>query len=57
MPFVETRDDVFLDEESFATWHEASAVMRTFPCTRILVGHGAKGPGGIDESIALSPDR
>ena len=23
MPFVDTNDDVFLGEKSFATWHEA----------------------------------
>jgi hypothetical protein len=31
MPFVDTNDDVFLGEESFATWHEALDRYETFP--------------------------
>ena len=44
MPFVDTNNDVFLGEKSFATWHEALDHHETLPCTRILPGHGA--PGG-----------
>jgi len=44
MPFVDIKDDVFLGEESFATWHEALDHYETLPRTRILPGHGA--PGG-----------
>jgi hypothetical protein len=44
MPFVDTNDDVFLGEKSFATWHEALDHYETLPCTRILPGHCA--PGG-----------
>ena len=36
MPFVDTKDDVFLGEKSFATWHEALDRYETLPCTRIL---------------------
>jgi len=51
MPFVDTNDDVFLGEKSFATWHEALDRYETLPCTRILPGHGA--PGG---KRAVCPD-
>jgi acyl-CoA thioesterase len=44
MPFVNTNDDVFLNEKSFATWHEALDHYETLPYPRILPGHGA--PGG-----------
>ena len=45
MPFVDTNDDGFLGETSFATWHEAlDHHYETLPYTRILPGHGA--PGG-----------
>jgi acyl-CoA thioesterase len=44
MPFVDTNDDVFLGEKSFAMWHEALDHYETLPYTRILPGHGA--PGG-----------
>jgi hypothetical protein len=44
MPFVDTNDDVFLGEKSFAMWHEALDHYKTLPYTRILPGHGA--PGG-----------
>jgi hypothetical protein len=40
---VDNSDDVFLGEKSFATWHEALDRYETFPCTRILPGHGAPG--------------
>ena len=30
MPFVDTNDDVFLGETSFATWHEALDRYETF---------------------------
>jgi hypothetical protein len=36
MPFVDTNDDMFLGEESFATWHEALDHYETLPYTRIL---------------------
>jgi len=41
MPFVDTDDDVFLGEKSFATWHEALDHHQTLPYTRILPGYGA----------------
>ena len=44
MPFVDTDDDVFIGEKSFATWHEALVHYETLPYTRIFPGHGA--PGG-----------
>jgi hypothetical protein len=44
MPFVHTRDDVFLGEKSFATRHEALNQYEILPYTRILPRHGA--PGG-----------
>ena len=44
MPLVDTHDDVFLGEKSFATWHEALDHYEILPCTRIVPGHGA--PGG-----------
>jgi hypothetical protein len=44
MPFVDTNDDVFLGEKSFATWHEALDHDETLPYARILPGQGA--PGG-----------
>jgi hypothetical protein len=44
MPFVDTNDDVFLGEKSFAMWHEALDHYETLPYRRILPGHGA--PGG-----------
>ena len=44
MPFVDTNDDVFLGERSFATWHEALDHYEILPYTRILPRHGA--PGG-----------
>jgi len=31
MPFVDTNDDVFLGEKSFATWHEALDRSETLP--------------------------
>ena len=31
MPFVDTKDDVFLGKESFATWHEALDRYETLP--------------------------
>jgi hypothetical protein len=31
MPFVDTNDDVFLGEKSFATWHEALDRYETLP--------------------------
>ena len=43
MPFVDTNDDVFLGEKSFATWHEALDRYETLPCTRIIPGHDARG--------------
>ena|SRR5437588_12815991 len=43
MPFVDTNDDVFLGEKSFATWHEALDRYETLPYARILPGHGAQG--------------
>ena len=43
MPFVDTNDDVFLGERSFATWHEALDHYEILPYTRILPKHGAAG--------------
>ena len=43
MPFVDTNDDVFAGERSFATWHEALDHYEILPYTRILPRHGAGG--------------
>ena len=51
MPFVDTNDDVFLGEKSFATWHEALDHHETLPYTRILPGHGA--PGGKELFVQM----
>ena len=37
MPFVDTNDDVFLGEKSFAMWHEALDRYETLPYTGILL--------------------
>ncbi|HEY3823157.1 MAG TPA: hypothetical protein VGL82_01310 [Bryobacteraceae bacterium] len=44
LPFVDTDDDEFLGEKSFAMWQAALDHYATLPYARILSGHGA--PGG-----------
>ena len=46
MPFVDTNDDVFLGEKSFAMWQAALDHYATLPYARILSGHGAPGGSG-----------
>jgi hypothetical protein len=47
MPIVDTKDNVFLGEKSFATWHEGLDRYETLPCTRIFPGHGRAGRQGL----------
>ena len=51
MPFVDTNDDMFLGEKSFARWLEALDHYETLPYTRILPRHGA--PGGKELFVQM----